>query len=142
MFSGYIAPFGILYPIFPGKTVTKDILENKNGPKILIKELSNLPITDEFSVKFYGGSRTIMNELMSDMSMLNLEEMVSIFVYRMSTCANMDKRDRLYGKAIQDICNFTGNKRYEMRSTRSWKDGFENFEHKYAELLNKFTEFL
>lgn len=142
MFSGHIAPFGILYPIFSGRTVTKDIVENKNGPKILIKELKNLPITDEFSTKFYGGSRTIMNELVSDMSMFSLEEMVSIFVYRMSTYAQIDRRDQLYKKAIEDICNFTGNKRYTQHSVRSWKDGFESFEHRYATLLNKFTEFL
>jgi hypothetical protein len=142
MFSGYIAPFGILHPICPSRTVTKDIVENKNGPKILIEELKNLPVTDEFSTKFYGGSRTIMNELVSDMSMFSLEEMVSVFVYRMSTYAQMDRRDQLYKKAIDNVCNFTGNKIYAEHSIRSWKDGFESFEHKYAKLLNKFTEFL
>lgn len=142
MFSGYIAPFGILYPIFPNKTVTKGILENENGPKILIKELSNLPILDEFSVKFYGGSMTIMNELVSDMSTFNLEEIVGIFVYRMSTYANIGRRDQLYKKAILDICNFTGNNKYTDHCVRSWKDGLDKFENNYAELLNKFTEFL
>ena len=142
MFSGYIAPFGILYPICPDKTVTKDILENRNGTKSLIEELRTLPITDEFSAKFYGASKTIMNELASAMSLFNLEEMTSMLVYRMCTCAQMDKRDNLHRKAILDICNFTGNKGYAVHGVRSWKDGFESFEHKYAKLINKFTEFL
>lgn len=142
VFSGYIAPFGILYPIFPSKTVTRNILENKNGAKVLIKELNELPATDEFPTKFYGASRTIMGELASDMSVFNLEEIVSILVYRMSTCAQIDKRESLYKKAIGDICNFTGNKKYASHGVRSWKDGFDNFENKYAKLINKFTEFL
>lgn len=142
MFSGYIAPFGILYPIFPNKTVTRNMLENENGPKILIKELNNLPITDKFSTKFYGSSRTIMNELVSDMTVFNLEEIVGILIYRMSTYAQMNKRDNLYKKAVSDICNFTGNKKYANHGVRSWKDGFDKFEHRYTELINKFTEFL
>jgi hypothetical protein len=142
MFSGYIAPFGILYPICPHKTVTKNMLENKNGTKVLINELNNLPITDEFSTKFYGASGTIMGEFVSDMSMFSLEEIVSMLVYRMGTCAQIDKRDNLYKKAIGDICNFTGNRKYADHGVRSWKDGFENFEHKYAKLINRFTEFL
>jgi hypothetical protein len=142
MFSGFIAPFGILYPIFPNKTVTRDILENENGPKILIKELKNLPITDEFSTKFYGGSRTIMNEFVSDMVMFNLEDIVCVMVYRMCTHAHMNKRGDLYNKAISDIYSFTGNKKYVNNHVRSWKDGFDKFEHKYAKLINKFTEFL
>jgi len=142
MFSGHIAPFGILYPIFPNKTVTRNILENKDGPKALIRELNALPITDEFSIKFYGASRTMMNEFVSDMSMFNLEEIVSMLVYRMSTCAQINKRDNLYKKAVNDIVYFTGNKKYADHGIRSWKDGFESFELKYAKLINKFTEFL
>lgn len=142
IFNGYIAPFGILYPIYSGKLTIGNLLKNENDPKLLIKELSNLPITDEFSIKFYGASRTIMNEFVSDMSMFNLEEIVSMLVYRMGTFAQMDKRDNLYKKAILNICSFTGNKKYADHGVRSWKNGFESFEHKYAKLINKFTEFL
>jgi hypothetical protein len=142
MFNGYVAPFGILYPIYPGKLAIGNLLKNENDPKSLIRELGVLPITDEFSTKFYGASRTIMNEFVSDLSMFNLEEIVSILVYRMSTCAQIDKRDDLYKKAVNDICNFTGNKKYADHGVRSWKDGFENFELKYAKLINRFTEFL
>jgi hypothetical protein len=142
MFNGFIAPFGILCPIYLGKLSIGTFLKNENDAKLLIKELNAIPITEEFSIKFYGASRTIMNEFVSDMRKLNLEEIVSIFIYRMGTFAQMDKRDDLYRKAILNICNFTGNEKYAGHNVRSWKDGFENFEHKYIKLINTFTEFL
>ena len=143
MFNGCLAPFGILYPIFPGVVMKDlDLSENEDGPNILVEELRKISITEKLAVRFYGASNQIMQEFAKDMSGFSLEDIVSIFVYRLATHANMDKREMLYRKTMSHIYTFTGNDRYMKANIRSEKDACMKFEHSYAKIVDKFSEFM
>lgn len=142
MFNGRLAPFGILYPIFPGQTVMKDLSENEDGPNILAEELRKISVTEKLATRFYGASDPIMKEFANDISVFDFWSVVSILVYRLATHANMDKREMLYKKAMDHIYKFTGNDKYKKTSIRSDKDVCEKFENNYSKIVDKFSEFM